>query len=132
MKRQLAKGSVADKKMTLMRGSTAKSTETKLGKSKANQRVRAFSIEQKPSPAIPNSFRGTNKQQYITDDATAKMEFSQRGKTTGRDIRNPNFDETVNSYAKQMQSLDDTQYQTAIMREARQQHMIMEAARAVS
>ena len=44
--------------------------------------------------------------------------------------RQPSFDETGNSYAKQMQNMDDSQYQAAIMREARQQQMVLEAARA--
>jgi len=35
--------------------------------------------------------------------------------------RNQTFDQTGNSYAKQMQNPDDTQYRAAMMREARQQ-----------
>ena len=40
--------------------------------------------------------------------------------------------DTRNSFAKHMQNPDDTQYQTAIMREARQKQMVLEATRAVS
>lgn len=50
------------------------------------------------------------------------MESKKRGK----------FDQTENSFAKQMQNPDDTQYKAAIMREARQQHMMMEAARSAA
>ena len=34
--------------------------------------------------------------------------------------RHQSFDQTGNSYAKQMQNPDDTQYRAAMMREARQ------------
>ena len=46
--------------------------------------------------------------------------------------RNQTFDQTGNSYAKQMQNPDDTQYRAAMMREARQQQMMIEAAKAAS
>lgn len=50
----------------------------------------------------------------------------------GSQSRQQKFEQTSNSYAKQMQNPDDTQYKAAIMREARQQHMMMEAARSAA
>ena len=51
-------------------------------------------------------------------DAQAKMMFSPRQAGSAQ-LRQQALDDTSNSYAKQMQNPDDTQYQTAIMREAR-------------
>ena len=46
------------------------------------------------------------------------MMFSPRQAGSAQ-LRQQALDDTSNSYAKQMQNPDDTQYQTAIMREAR-------------
>ena len=47
--------------------------------------------------------------------------------------RTQSFDLTGNSYAKQMQQPNyDTQYQNAMMREARQKQLMMEAVRSAS
>lgn len=68
------------------------------------------------------SLRTTNNNTKVLNDDYNAAQGGQMGSFVqdGHSSRHQSFDQTGNSYAKQMQNPDDTQYRAAMMREARQ------------